>query len=62
MIRGFVERLLGEMSYSLAAIVDARARPSTGIEYSPQFAQVAGAADVMVVATFDLRINDAHLG
>ena len=29
-----------------------------GIEYSPQFAQVAGAADVMVVATFDLRINE----
>ena len=36
----------------------AATRRVTGIEYSPQFAQVAGAADVMVVATFDLRINE----
>lgn len=56
-IRGFVERLLGEMKYSLAGIVEL-APTVTGIEYSPQFAQVAGAADVMAVATFDLRIDD----
>lgn len=56
-IRGFVERLLGEMRYSLAEIV-ALEPAVTGIEYSPQFAQVAGAADVMVVAGFELRIDD----
>lgn len=56
-VRTFVERLLGEMKYSLAGIVDL-APTVTGIEYSPQFAQVAGAADVMAVATFDLRIDD----
>jgi flagellar motor switch protein FliM len=56
-VRTFVERLLGEMKYSLAGIVDL-APTDTGIEYSPQFAQVAGAADVMAVATFDLRIDD----
>lgn len=56
-IRTFVERLLGEMQYSLAGIVDL-APTVAGIEYSPQFAQVAGAADVMAVATFDLRIDD----
>ena len=55
-VRGLVERLLGEMQYSLSGIVEI-APVLTGIEYSPQFAQVAGATDVMVVATFDLRIG-----
>jgi flagellar motor switch protein FliM len=59
-IGGLIERLLGEMRYSLAGIVPLEPTVS-GIEYSPQFAQVAGAADVMVVATFDLRIDEgAH--
>ncbi|WP_246004144.1 flagellar motor switch protein FliM [Nocardioides marmoriginsengisoli] len=59
-IGGLIERLLGEMRYSLAGIVPLEPTV-TGIEYSPQFAQVAGAADVMVVATFDLRIDErAH--
>jgi flagellar motor switch protein FliM len=56
-IGGLIERLLGEMRYSLAPIVPLEPAV-TGIEYSPQFAQVAGAADVMVVATFDLRIGE----
>ena len=56
-IGGLIERLLGEMRYSLAAIVPLE--PTiTGTEYSPQFAQVAGAADVMVVASFDLRVDE----
>jgi flagellar motor switch protein FliM len=56
-IGGLIERLLGEMRYSLAGIVPLE--PTiTGIEYSPQFAQVAGAADVMVVAALDLRIDE----
>jgi flagellar motor switch protein FliM len=57
-IRSFTERLLGEMRYSLEGIV-ALVPVVTGIEYSPQFAQVAGAADVMVVVTFDLKVNEA---
>lgn len=56
-MRGLVERLLGEMRYSLGGIV-ALEPTVTGIEYSPQFAQVASAADVMVVVTLDLRINE----
>lgn len=56
-IRGLVERLLAEMRYSLAAIVALEPTVS-GVEYSPQFAQVAGAADVMVVVTFELRIGE----
>lgn len=56
-IRGLVERLLAEMRYSLAAVV--AVDPSiTGVEHSPRFAQVAGAADVMVVATFELRVGE----
>lgn len=59
-IGGLVERLLGELRYSLAGTVDLEPAV-TGIEYSPQFAQVAGAADVMVVTTFDLKVDEqAH--
>jgi len=56
-IRTFVERLLGEMRYSLSAIAPFEPVVA-GIEYSPQFAQVAGAADVMIVATLQLRIDE----
>ncbi len=57
-IRSFTERLLGEMRYSLEGVV-ALVPTVTAVEYSPQFAQAAGAADVMVVATFDLKVNEA---
>lgn len=56
--RRFVDRLLAELRYSLADIVPLE--PTVvGIEYSPQFAQMAGPADVVVVATFELKIADA---
>ena len=55
-IQRFIERLLSEMRYSLVGIV-ALNPTVTGVEYSPQFAQTAGAADVMVVATFELRVG-----
>ncbi len=56
-IRGLVDRLLREMRYSLAGIV-ALDPAVTGVEYSPQFAQVAGVADVMVVIELELRIDE----
>ncbi|WP_323793301.1 flagellar motor switch protein FliM [Nocardioides sp.] len=56
-IRGLVERLLSEMRYSLAGIV-ALDPAVTGVEYSPQFAQVAGVADVMIVIELELRIDE----
>lgn len=59
-IRGLVERLLGEMRYALDGIVTLEPHV-TGVEYSPQFAQVASAADVMVVVTLELKIGErAH--
>jgi flagellar motor switch protein FliM len=55
--RGLVERLLSEVRYYLAPVVPLE--PTiTGVEYNPQFAQVAGTADVMVVVSFDLRIKE----
>lgn len=57
---GLVERLLGEMRYALDGIVTLDPQ-MTGVEYSPQFAQVASAADVMVVVSLELRIGEhAH--
>lgn len=56
-VRGFSDRLLGDLRYSLAEIVQLEPEV-TGVEYSPQFAQAAGAADVMVVVTLDLRIDE----
>ena len=56
-VRGFVERLLGELRYSLDGVV-AIEPEIVGVEYSPQFAQAAAAGDIMVVATFDLKIGE----
>lgn len=54
---GMVERLLAELRYSMSSI--ATFEPEIrGVEYSPQFAQVAGASDVMVAADLELKIND----
>ncbi|SFC33121.1 flagellar motor switch protein FliM [Nocardioides terrae] len=55
--RGLVERLLSEMRYYLAPVVPLEPTV-TGVEYNPQFAQVAGTADVMVVVTFELKIDE----
>ncbi|MFC6696269.1 flagellar motor switch protein FliM [Nocardioides daphniae] len=56
-ISHLMERLLHEMRYGLASIVDLELS-ATGVEYSPQFAQVAGAGDAMVVVLLDLRIGE----
>lgn len=52
-IHQLIERLLAEMRYSLSAILPL-APTVTGVEYSPQLAQVAAPSDVMVVVSFDL--------
>jgi flagellar motor switch protein FliM len=56
-VRGLVIRLLGEMEYSLADVVDVAPEP-VGVEYSPQLAQAAGAADAMIVASFELVVKE----
>ena len=53
---GFSQRLLAEMRYSLSNVLDFQ--PAiVGVEYSPIFAQLAAASDVVVLACFDLRID-----
>lgn len=54
---GLIERILGELRYSMASIL-AFEPVVTGVEYSPQFAQVAGAADVMVAMRLELKIGE----
>lgn len=56
-IGGLVDRLLRELRYSFASIVNFDP-VVTGVEYSPQFAQVAGASDVMVAMRMELKVND----
>jgi flagellar motor switch protein FliM len=55
--RGLLERMLGELRYAFESVV--RIEPSLeGIEYNPQFAQVTSASDMVLVASFDVRIGN----
>jgi flagellar motor switch protein FliM len=56
LLRRFVDRMLHEFRYAFSALVDWR--PAiTGVEYNPQFAQVASTSDVMIAASFELKIG-----
>ena len=56
-VRGLVIRLLRELEYSLADVVEVTPE-AVGVEYNPQLAQAAGPADAMIVATFDLMVKE----
>lgn len=56
-VHGIVTRLLGELAYSLASIVET-SPTLVGIEYNPQLAQAAAPGDVVGVATFELVMKD----
>ena len=56
-IATFIDRLLRELRYSLSNIVELDP-VVTDVEYSPMFAQIAGASDVVAVARLDLRIDE----
>lgn len=56
LLRQLVTRVLGEMRYAFEPIV--RMEPQVAsVEYNPQFAQAASAADVVIVASFDMRVG-----
>ena len=56
-VGGLFERLVAEVRYAFASLVPLE--PSiTGVEYSPQLAQVATSSDAMIVARFQLRHGD----
>ena len=52
-VKGLYERLVAEVRYAFSSLV-AIEPVLRGVEYSPQLAQVAQAADAMVVARFSL--------
>ena len=57
LMRTIVTRVLGELRYAFEPM--ARMEPEvTAVEYNPQFVQAAAAADVLIVAVFDLRIGE----
>ena len=56
---GLVQRLLGELRYSLAGTLGIE--PAVhDVEYSPQFAQAAASGDAMVRARLDLHVGDVR--
>ncbi len=56
LVRGVLERLLRELRYAFVPVV--KLDPQiVGLEYNAQFAQVASAADMILVASFEMRIG-----
>ena len=58
-VGGLYERLVAEVRYAFTSLVPVLP-VVTGVEYSPQLAQVAGASDTMVVARFLLTQGEAE--
>jgi flagellar motor switch protein FliM len=58
-VGGLFERLVNEVRYAFASLVTVTPE-IVGVEYSPQLAQVAAAADTMVVARMILQQGDAE--
>lgn len=56
-ISGLVERLLAQMRYALSGTLALEPQVHA-VEYRPQFAQVAGTSDAMVVLTFELKVSE----
>lgn len=56
-VRDLIARLLGELGHSLSGVV-AVSPALLGVEYNPQLAQVAAPGDAVVVAAFDLLVNE----
>jgi flagellar motor switch protein FliM len=54
LVGGLFERLVAEVRYAFASLVPLEP-VITGVEYSPQLAQVATSSDAMIVARFQLR-------
>ncbi|MGN6244333.1 MAG: flagellar motor switch protein FliM [Motilibacteraceae bacterium] len=56
LLKSLVTRVLGELRYAFEPVT--RVQPEvTSLEYNPQFAQAASAADVVIVASFDLHVG-----
>ena len=58
-VGGLFDRLVAEVRYAFASLVDVTP-VITGVEYSPQLAQVASASDAVIVARFLLSQEEAE--
>jgi flagellar motor switch protein FliM len=56
LVRGLLQRVLGELRYAFESLLPIHPRLGA-LEYNPQFAQVCTASDVVVVASFDMRVG-----
>jgi flagellar motor switch protein FliM len=56
LLHGLLERVLNELRLAIEPIVTVRPQ-LVGIEYNPQFVQVGGASDPMIVASFEMRVG-----
>ncbi|HSF27033.1 MAG TPA: flagellar motor switch protein FliM [Actinomycetes bacterium] len=56
LLHGVLTRVLGELTYAFESLLPMRPE-LTGIEYNPQFAQAAAASDMVIVASFEMRIG-----
>ncbi|MDQ1691244.1 MAG: flagellar motor switch protein FliM [Pseudonocardiales bacterium] len=56
LLRGLIEQMLTVLRYALEPV--GIAPVLSGIEYSPQFLQAAGATDMFVVGSFEMRIGN----
>jgi flagellar motor switch protein FliM len=57
LLRGLVDRLLGELKYALDALVEVQPKQGT-IEYNPQFVRNHSPGDAVVVASFEMKIGN----
>jgi flagellar motor switch protein FliM len=56
LLRGLMERMLGELRYGFEALVEFNPRLGA-IEYNPQFIRVLGPSDAVVVASFEMKVG-----
>lgn len=56
LLRGLLDRVVAELTYAFAAVMKVTPRIAA-LETNPQFAQVAGAAETMVVASFEVVVG-----
>jgi flagellar motor switch protein FliM len=56
LLRGLLERMLGELRYGFEQIVDIQPRLGA-IEYNPQFVRVLSPGDAVVVGSFEIRVG-----
>ena len=58
-LRNLLERVMRELTYAFESFIPVKTQ-ITGAESNPQFAQIAGLSDMVVVGTYAIAIGDRH--